>query len=78
MSLRHHLMALHGVSPTDKRTLSVQTFSGEVLPDMTITATEGFRTTCHPSHWSLFRAADYAAKILGRRDLWVGYRAAAD
>ena len=74
IELRDHTLSLCGLKPGDTCQLRVCTTDGERLPDMTITAADGFLTSCHPSYWSLFRAADMVARRLGRRDLWVSYK----
>ena len=73
-NMKHHIMRLNHIEPTEKRILSIRTTAGERLPDMGITADDGYQTGSLPSYWSLFLAADYAAKALGRSDLWIAFR----
>ena len=71
--LRTHMMNLNGIAPNTMRTITVRTTSGERLPDMQIPASAGYKTLGCPTYWSTFYAADWAANILGRRDILVGY-----
>jgi hypothetical protein len=74
-SIRDHILSLNGLTPDSTRTLCVETHARERLPDMQIPAADGYRTACCPSYWSLFQAADWAARQLGRCDLRVWFAA---